>query len=310
MELGLFVEPQIGGTYDDLVRLATWAEDRGLDVFARSDHYLDGLESEPATDALATLAGLARDTERIQLAVLVAPLTFRHPAVMAKTAVTIDQMSRGRLAFGVGTGWMESEHEEFGLDLPPMKERFERLFEALAYLRAALGEGATGFSGRHYRLGSIDVLPKPAHLPLIVGGTGPTRTPTLAGRFADEYNSFVGGAGTLPDRLDVMRRAAAEAGRDPGDIKVSLAGSVVVGRDHAEYQEALAAGAAAREMTAGEYEAFLAGRHVPRGTPDRAAEIINAFADQGVDRFYLQQYMALPDIDTDLIGLVFDAVRS
>jgi len=309
MELGLFTEPQVGGTYDDILRLASWAESIGLDVFARSDHYLNMDESEPATDAMATLAGLARDTSRIQLAVLVAPLTFRHPAVMAKTAVTIDEMSGGRMALGVGTGWMQTEHDEFGLDLPEMKERFERLFEALAYLRASFDQGATGFSGRHYHLGAIDVLPKPQSLPLIVGGAGPQKTPTIAGRFADEYNSFAGRLDTLPARLDVMRQAAQDAGRDPNDIKISLAGSVVVGRDRAEYDAIAAERAAARDMSAAEYESFLSGRHVPHGIPDQAAETVAGFAAAGVDRFYLQEYKPLGDIDTDLLADVFAAMR-
>jgi alkanesulfonate monooxygenase SsuD/methylene tetrahydromethanopterin reductase-like flavin-dependent oxidoreductase (luciferase family) len=309
MELGLFTEPQVGGSYDDIHRLASWAESIGLDVFARSDHYLNMDESAASTDAMATLAGLARDTERIQLAVLVAPLTFRHPAVMAKTAATIDQMSGGRMALGVGTGWMQTEHDEFGLELPAMKERFERLFEALAYLRASFDAGATGFSGRHYRLGTIDVLPKPIHLPLIVGGAGPRKTPTIAGRFADEYNSFAGRLDSLPARLDVMRRAAEDVGREPGAIKISLAGSVVVGADRADYDERAAERAAGRDMSPGEYETFLTERHVPHGTAEQAAETVAGYAVAGVDRFYLQEFTALPEIDTDLLGDVFAAMR-
>ena len=89
MQLGLMTEPQMGGSYDQLLSLGRWAEDAGFDAFARSDHYLDGDRSAPATDAFATLAGLARDTTSIQLVVLVTPLTFRHPAVIAKTAATL-----------------------------------------------------------------------------------------------------------------------------------------------------------------------------------------------------------------------------
>lgn len=311
MELGLFTEPQMGGTYEDLLRLARWAEAKGLDVFARSDHYLNMDESAAATDAMATLAGLARDTQRIQLAVLVAPLTFRHPAVMAKTAATIDEMAGGRLAFGVGTGWMESEHEAFGLDLPDLGERFEKLTEALAYMRAAFDEGAAGFSGSHYSLQEVNVLPKPrGPLPIIVGGAGPRKTPTLAGRYADEYNSFVGRIDTLPDRLEVMRDAAVAAGRDPDSITVSLAGPAVVGRDRSDFADVIGERAAERDMSPTDYEAMLQERKIPHGTPEQAAASIIGYRSSSVGRYYLQEYAALTDIDTDLVGMVFDAIRA
>ena len=116
MQFGLMTEPQLGMTYEELLAAAKFAEEAGLDSFARSDHYLfPGTDAPHATDALATLAGLARETSRIDLCVLVAPITFRHPAVLAKMAATIDEMSGGRLVLGVGTGWMEEEHETFGL---------------------------------------------------------------------------------------------------------------------------------------------------------------------------------------------------
>ncbi|MDJ0792379.1 MAG: LLM class flavin-dependent oxidoreductase, partial [Acidimicrobiia bacterium] len=158
MELGLFVEPQVGGSYRELVNLAQWAESQGLDVFARSDHYLNGDESADTTDALAALAGVAVETSSIRLSTLVSPLTFRHPAVMAKSATTIDEISGGRFTLGVGTGWMESEHLAFGLDLPPMAERFERLEESLQYLRTAFEGGGT-FRGDHYSLEAATVAP-------------------------------------------------------------------------------------------------------------------------------------------------------
>ncbi len=112
---------QSSGTYDDVLAAARWAEDRGLAAFALPDHYLMALSEEaakstPAPDALIQMAGLARDTESIELVVLVSPITFRHPAVLAKTAITIDRMSGGRFVLGLGTGWMDREHEVFGFD--------------------------------------------------------------------------------------------------------------------------------------------------------------------------------------------------
>ena len=190
MEFGLMVEPQVGGSYAELRDLARWAEGQGLDAFARSDHFLNQEEPAPSTDALTTYGGLAEATDSIRLVVLVTPLTFRHPAVIAKTAATLDEMSGGRFVLGVGTGWMQSEHDAFGLDLPPLAERFDRLGETLAYLRAAFTSNE-GFGGQYYHLAPIDVLPRPTDLPIVVGGGGPKKTPTYAGRFADEIQSLV-----------------------------------------------------------------------------------------------------------------------
>ncbi|MFV9673498.1 MAG: LLM class flavin-dependent oxidoreductase, partial [Acidimicrobiia bacterium] len=129
---------QTVGVYEDVLEVARFSEGRGLAAIALPDHYLMALDEEkakttPASDALIQLAGLARDTRNIELVVLVSPITFRHPAVLVKTAITIDRMSGGRFTLGIGTGWMDREHEVFGFDYPPMSERYVMLEEALAY---------------------------------------------------------------------------------------------------------------------------------------------------------------------------------
>ena len=121
MQFFLMTEPQLGGGYDQLSWAARYAEDAGLTGFARSDHYYwRAGEPKAATEALTSLGGLARDTSRIRLAVLVSPITFRHPSNLAKSAATLDQMSSGRFDLGLGTGWMEQEHETFGIDFPDL----------------------------------------------------------------------------------------------------------------------------------------------------------------------------------------------
>jgi alkanesulfonate monooxygenase len=309
MQYGMLVEPQLGGTYEDLLRVASWAEGFGLGTFARSDHYLANDKSRLATDALATLAGLARETGSIELSVLVSPLTFRHPAVIAKTAATIDEMSGGRLALGVGTGWMESEHEKLGMELYPLRERFSRLFETLQYLRIAFGREPGPFAGRHYGIGDVDVHPKPTgRLPIVVGGGGAHKTPSLAGRFADEYNMFVTDADSLTSRLDVMRAAAKEAERDPEEILISFVGTALIGDDDADYRERLAAGAAKRGIEPAELEERYASRGLPIGTADKASEIVSDYAASGVQRFYLQVFEPIDAIDTDDLERQFAAI--
>ena len=309
MEFGLMVEPQVGGSYTRLRDLAQWAEGIGLDAFARSDHFLDQERSAPATDALTTYGGLSETTDTIQLVVLVTPLTFRHPAVIAKTATTLDEMSGGRFALGVGAGWMQSEHDVFGLELPSLGERFDRLFETLSYLRAAFGSDQ-GFSGEYYQLDPVEVLPRPINVPIVVGGGGPKKTPTYAGRFADEYNVFVTDAETLGQRLDVMRAAAIEAGRSPDAVKVSFAGPAVVAPDQASYRTMLEERGARRDQSADEYEAFLAERNIPHGTPADARASVAALEGLGVSRYYVQEYRDLAEVDTDSLVTTFDILRS
>lgn len=299
MDFSLMLEPQVGGSYDDLLRLARWAEAYGLTSIARSDHYLNGPNSADATDALTTLAGLGRDTERIKLTVLVTPLTFRHPAIIAKTATTIDQMSGGRLELGVGTGWMESEHEQFGIELPDLRTRFSLLYEHLAYLSAAFGRSGPGFKGRHYELAEIEVKPAPTgDLPIIIGGSGMKKTPSYAGRFADEYNMFICPVDTLAQRQQVMGEAARDAGRDPSDIRISMAGPIVVGEDSAEHLERLGAIAADRGMSLDELRELYDNRNILHGTFDEVASRIADLGKAGVSRYYLQRFDHLAELDS------------
>lgn len=299
MEFGLMVEPQVGGTYEDLLNIALAAEKAGFTSIARSDHYLAGEDSVPATDALTSIAGLARETKSIKLTVLVTPLTFRHPGVIAKTATTLDEMSRGRFELGVGTGWMESEHRVFGFKLPELRTRFSLLFETLAYVHSVFGRTDGGYSGRHFSLEDVEILPKPiTRVPIIIGGMGMKKTPSIAGRFADEYNMFACDAETLAARLAVMTTTATELGRDPGEIKVSVTTSVLVGEDEAEYRGLLQKTAAARDKDPEELEGMYRDRRMIHGTYEQAAEQVAQYGSEGVGRIYVQHFSPLADIDT------------
>ncbi len=305
------VEPQAGGSYDELLGLARWADETGLTSFTRADHYLDQENSRPTTDALTSFAGLARETTNVKLTILVTPLTFRHPAVIAKTAATLDEMSGGRFELGVGTGWMESEHARFGLELPDLRTRFSLLYETLAYIRTAFGrEKEDTYQGRHYQLNVADVQPRPTGtLPIIIGGGGPKKTPRLAGRFADEYNMFMTDAETLAGRLEHMRAAAKEAGRDADKIKISMVSQVIGGTDQADYEERLGAAAASRDLEPKELEDRFRARGMFCGTHDRLAERAAELVALGVGRLYVQHYAPLSTIDTDAIAGDVAAIR-
>ena len=289
MEFGV----QVGGDYNLAVNAARWAERQGLVAFARADHYLvHTLSGHNAGlyDTLIILAGLARATERIQLVVLVSPITFRHPSVLAKQSVTIDHMSGGRFTLGLGTGWLDEEHRRFGIPYPPWPERWERLEEALGYLRAAFGKAPPGFSGKHYYLDAKPVEPSPTGaLPLMVGGFGPRRSPYLAGTYADEYNlALLTPIDDLEARIRRAREAAVAAGRPPGALRVSAMGPVIVGTDQTSYRRRLEQGAAYRRMDADELEASFAECLLPHGTPHQVADQMARLAGLGVTRFYVQ----------------------
>lgn len=284
-------EPHMGGTYDQQLEAARWAEAEGLVSFARCDHYLSGGDPTPdATDAFAVISGLARDTSDIRLCVLVTPITFRHPAVIAKNAATIDQMSDGRLDLGVGTGWMDLEHEAFGIPFPDWPERWSRFEESLDYLDAAFGDAPASFRGRHYSI-EADVKPKPRGIRLVIGGSGPKRTPTLAGTRADEYNIFICPPEEAREKIDVMRAAAGDR-----RVEATVMGQAVVGVTDDAYQQRLGAMAASRGISPEVLEQRLADRGVPHGTPARVTETMAALEEAGVERIYVQ-WLDLDDLD-------------
>ncbi|MFT4287598.1 LLM class F420-dependent oxidoreductase [Nocardioides sp.] len=295
MELRIFTEPQQGATYDDLLTLAKEAESLGCGAFFRSDHYLkmgdvDGLPGP--TDAWTTLAGLARETETIRLGTLVTSATFRHPGVLAIQVAQVDQMSRGRVEFGLGAGWFDAEHAAYGIPFPGVKERFDRFEEQLAVITGlwSTPAGETfDFAGEHYRLSDSPALPKPAqpHVPVIVGGAGRRRTPELAVRYADEFNVAFSSVADTQERFDRVYRVADERGRGRATLTMSAAQVVCVGADEAEVE--------ARARAIGREPAELR-ENGAAGTPEEAVERLRSFAEIGAERIYLQ-VLDLADLD-------------
>jgi F420-dependent oxidoreductase-like protein len=295
MRLVIFTEPQQGASYDDLLRIARTAEASGYDGFFRSDHYVamggDGLPGP--TDAWLTLAGLAVQTSRLRLGTLVSSATFRLPGPLAIAVAQADAMSGGRIEFGLGGGWFETEHNAYGIPFPPQGDRFDRLEEQLEIITGlwATPAGRTfDFHGKHYQLSDSPALPKPVQSPrppVIVGGHGKKRTPALAARFADEFNVPFSKISDVAPTFDRVRAACAAIGRTdlPG---FSAAAVLCVGRDDAEVRRRAAAiGQEADEIRAG-------GGIV--GTPGEAVETIQRYAEAGATRLFLQT-LDLADLD-------------
>src|SRR5687768_2130051 len=168
------VEGQEGVTWDDWVTLARATEELGFEGLFRSDHYgpVVGEEELGSLDALTTLAGIAAITSRIRLGTLVSPATFRHPSVLAKSAVTVDHISGGRVEIGIGAGWNEAEHARYGFPFPHMGERMDVFAEQLEIVHRQLSPEPFSFDGEHYKLTEADRRPKGVqrpHPPIVVG---------------------------------------------------------------------------------------------------------------------------------------------
>jgi F420-dependent oxidoreductase-like protein len=300
-DLRIFTEPQQGAAYGDLLAVARRAEDLGYGAFFRSDHFLkmgsgDGLPGP--TDAWVTLGGIARETTTIRLGTLVTSATFRYPGPLAVSVAQVDEMSGGRVELGLGAGWFQQEHEAYGIEFPPLGERFDRLEEQLEIITGmwATPVGETFDSpGGHYPVTASPGLPKPAqeHLPIIIGGGGPTRTPRLAARFASEFNTPFVSQDFFTEQTGRVRAACEAIDRDPATMTFSAALVACCGADESEVERR--AGAIGREP--GELrENGLA------GTVDEVAERIRSWAELGADRIYVQ-ILDLGDLDhLDLIA--------
>jgi len=305
-DLFVFTEPQQGASYDDLLAVARRAESLGMAGFFRSDHYypMGSASGLPGpTDAWITLAGLARDTSRVRLGTLVSSQTFRRPGVLTISVAQVDQMSGGRAELGLGAGWYTAEHEAYSIPFPDVRERFDRLEEQLAIITGLLGQEPNGeqftFEGKHYTLTGTSAPPRPAqdHVPIIVGGGGPRRTPMLAARFADEFNLAFSTIERFKEQQERVAAACESIGRDPASIRYSAALVLCAGRDEAEFQRRAAAiGREPDEVR----------QNGAAGTIDQVLDTLHRWEQAGAQRLYLQM---LDLSDLDHLDLVVEAYR-
>jgi F420-dependent oxidoreductase-like protein len=295
------IEGQEGVTWDDWVALAAACEEHGVEALFRSDHYVSGFdESRPVLDAWATIAGLAARTSKLQLGTLVSPATFRHPAVLAQSAATADEISGGRVTLGIGAGWMEREHEAYGFEFGSARERVARLAEQVEIVHGLLRQDRLDFHGEHYRLRDAPGLGRP-ELPLLVGGSAKPGTTGPAVRFADEYNTLFGTLEEVSQRKQALDEACERAGRDPATLRYSLMAPCVVGRNERELHEsARRIGARFGRDPQDVLERY--GERGPVGTVEQVVERLKQIEEIGYERVMLQ-HLAHEDLDTvALIG--------
>ena len=320
MRFALMIEAQQGLSYVDQLALARRAEAAGFEAFFRSDHYASfpGPSDGPSTDAWTVLAGLARETERITLGVLVSPVTFRHPGAFVKVVTTVDEMSGGRIEVGVGAGWNEADHRPLGLAFPAIGERADLMEDQLALLHGLWMEpDGWSYQGHQVRVEGGFLRPKPVDAPgrpraangavrprIIVGGEGSPRGFRMAARYADEFNLTSSSPERTVERYAALDAACRAAGRDPSTITHSAMVGVMVGADEEEVARRrislLRALGVAEAGGSDWYEARKA-RWI-LGTPDEARAMVRRFAGAGVERIMLQDFLPW-DLDmVDLLG--------
>ena len=267
-------------TFDRVAELTRAAEDAGFDLVTVMDHvyqiYGVGPATDPMLEAWTTLGALAARTSRVRLGTLVTGVTYRNPAMLAKMVTTLDVISGGRAILGLGAAWNEDEHRGYGFDFPPIKERMDRLEEALTICHAMFTEERPSFEGRYYRIDQALNSPRPIQAGgprILVGGGGEQRTLKIAAKHADMTHWFPLGLEALKHKIEVLERHCAAVGRDPSSIERTMTSPVLVASSDA-------ARAAILERIPPERRASLV-----VGSPEQAAEGLRPYLDAGFTGF-------------------------
>lgn len=290
-QIGIMIEGQNGLNWPRWQRILQAAEDFGYQCVFRSDHFANN--QPPELDSLelwVSLTYAADHTRRIEFGSLVAPVTFRHPAMTARMAAAVDDLSGGRLVLGLGAGWNEYEHHKFGVPFYDFRRRFDMLIDALEVTTRLLhSDDAVSYQGKYFSLDDAILLPRPRRAsgpPLLIGGNGPERTLPLVAQYADEWNAVFIPLDTYKERAARLDDLLAQRGRNKNEVKRSLMTQVVFGADDRALQAKLGTRSAAE----------LRERGLIVGTVPVLIEQISRLAEAGVERFMLQ-WLDLDDID-------------
>jgi F420-dependent oxidoreductase-like protein len=232
LRFGIHSGQQNAANFDEYLSIWTHAEGVGLEWASVFDHFqpIQSDQDGPCYEGFALLAAMAAHTTKLACGIIVSGVTYRHPAVVANMAVTIDHISGGRMELGVGGAWNEDEHREYGIDFPRIGVRLDMLDEACRVMRALWTESRASFSGRHYTLTEARCEPKPLQspMPLWIGGSGEKRTLRIVAEHATGWNTFHGDPAEYRHKLDVLQRHCESVGRDPGTIRKQVVARAVL----------------------------------------------------------------------------------
>jgi len=307
IDLSLMIEGQHGLTWPHWQQLVREAEDLGFAGLFRSDHFTNARPPDrESLEMVVSLTYLADHSRRLHFGPLVAPLSFRHPTLLARQAAALDDLSGGRLILGVGAGWQEREHRLFGFDLGDIPTRMQRLTEGLEVITRLLhSEEAVSFSGRFFQLEEATLLPhpqRPGGPPILIGGNGQRRTLPLAARYADIWNATFLSAEEFRAHSAQLDTLLIAAGRQPTDVRRTMMLSLFFGRDPQELERRLSwrsRDPELAELPLMQAVASIARRgHALVGGPAEIVDQIQAYARAGVAELMLQWF----DLD-DLDGL-------
>jgi F420-dependent oxidoreductase-like protein len=269
--------------FDRVAAMATAAEESGFDSVWVMDHFYQiagvGPRTEPMLEAYTLLGALAARTDRVGLGTMVTGVTYRNPALLAKMLTTLDVVSSGRAILGIGAAWNDDEHRGYGFPFPPVKERMDRLEEALQICRAMFTQEAPSFQGRYYSIDGALNYPRPIRgdIPILIGGGGERRTLRLVAQYADGCNLF-GDLESVRHKLDVLNDHCAAVGRDPSEITKTRLGRLVIGETAEEAHKVAAADRQERGMSEEQYRGYAIA-----GTPDEVCEQVQHYLDAGLD---------------------------
>src|SRR3954453_19646655 len=292
--------------FDKLTEIATTAERSGFSCISMMDHLHQippvGPPENWMMEGNAILAALAARTSRINLGLLVGGVTYRNPALVAKITTTLDIISGGRAVLGLGAAWFEAEHNAYGFDFPPLKERFERLEDALNITRMMFTQDVASFAGRHYRVDGAFNNPKPIRgdIPILIGGSGERKTLRFVAKYADGSNLF-GDVERVKHLLGVLEGHCSDAGRDPGEITKTRMGTVFIAPTHeAAVAKMEPVVAAAADPDRARAQAFV-------GDPDTVAGQVQEYLDAGLDGITL----SMPDVhDLEMVRLAGETLSA
>jgi len=291
MDVSIMIEGQNGLTWPRWRHLARAVEDLGFAGLFRSDHFTNA--SAPDRESLelwTSLTWLATNTSRVRFGPLVTPCSFRHPVMTARTATAVDELSGGRLRLGLGAGWQEREHTNYGFELLPLRARFDRFEESVEIItRLFHSPNPLTYEGRYYRLHEAVLLPRPrpGGPPIVIGGNGQRRTLRLAARYSVEWNATFQSVARwteLNRHLDAFLR---KRGRDPAGVRRSMMTGMVFGRTTADVEGQLKARGRTRDE--------MRSRGAIVGTPEEVPEQLAALDAAGLQEVMLQ-WLDLDDI--------------